>query len=77
MTKDLSLTVPFSPAMVLGPSIINGDLIASLSASDLARGWRRTFKSSISNNGDSSNNTGSELGGRPGRDGREGPDLID
>jgi len=32
MTKDLSLTVPFSPAIVLGPSIIKGDLIAIISS---------------------------------------------
>ena len=31
MTKDLSLTVPFSPAIVLGPSIIKGDLMAAIS----------------------------------------------
>jgi hypothetical protein len=31
ITKDLSLTVPFSPATVLGPSIIKGDLIAIIS----------------------------------------------
>lgn len=29
MTKDLSLTVPFSPAMVFGPSMSRGDLMAT------------------------------------------------
>jgi hypothetical protein len=78
MTKDLSLTVPFSPAIVLGPSIINGDLIAILSVPNLLRrGKELAFESGISNNGGSGNNTSSELVGRPSGNGGEGPYWID
>jgi len=72
MTKDLSLTVPFSPAIVLGPSIIKGDLIAVISSASISEG-RHTLVSSPSSNSGSSSDTDGELGGRPSGDGREGP----
>ena len=70
MTNDLSLTVPFSPAIVLGPSIIKGDLIAIISRL-LTRGFvTRTLISGPSGDSSSSSNTNGELGSRPSGEGR-------
>jgi hypothetical protein len=73
MTKDLSLTVPFSPAIVLGPSIIKGDLIAIISPIHTWPKRRRTLISSPSSNSSTGKNTSANPGSRPSGNGREGP----
>jgi len=73
MTNDLSLTVPFSPAIVLGPSIIKGDLIAIISLGTTRVFVIHTLIGGPSSNGSSSSNTNGELGSRPSGDSREGP----
>lgn len=71
MTKDLSLTVPFSPAIVLGPSIINGDLMAVISSRLMQQVL--TLVGSPSSDSSTSDDTSRKLGSGPSGDGREGP----
>jgi hypothetical protein len=75
MTKDLSLTVLYSPAIVLGPSIIRGDLMATLSAHPLALSsfWALTLIGGPSGNSSSCNETSTDPGSRLGGNGGEGP----
>lgn len=87
MTKDLSVTVPFSPAIVLGPSSKTGDLVAvsrpnpfqpfTISTTfprDKRQGTRRTLVEGVASDGGTEGKSANDVGpGRTSGDGGECP----
>ena len=81
MTKDLSLTVPFSPAMVFGPSMSKGDRMAAPSvSSSRAQGLPQrqglTLESGIPSEGGTDGNASPDSGDSSSRNSREGPSYT-